>query len=73
MSQRPRILLTRRWTREVEQYLADRFEVTLNEQDQPLDAGALRAAMRDYDALCPTVTDRIDAGVLDVPELIGER
>jgi len=68
MSQRPRILLTRRWTREVEQYLADRFEVTLNEPDQPLDAEALRAAMREYDALCPTVTDRIDAAVLDVPD-----
>jgi len=67
MSQRPRILLTRRWTREVEEYLAARYDVTLNENDVPMTADALRAAMREYDALCPTVTDRIDASVLEVP------
>lgn len=66
MSNRPRILLTRRWTREVEQHLAERYEVTLNEADEPMGAEALRAAMREYDALCPTVTDRLDAGVLDI-------
>lgn len=66
MSARPRILLTRRWTDEVEQYLAARFDVTLNTGDVPLDATALRRAMSEYDALCPTVTDRIDAGVLGV-------
>jgi len=64
MSARPRILLTRRWTAEVERYLAERFEVTLNESDVPLSADALRAAMTQHDALCPTVTDRIDRQVL---------
>lgn len=64
MTNRPRILLTRRWTHEVEQHLAEHFDVTLNEHDVPMDPDALRAAMREYDALCPTVTDRIDAGVL---------
>jgi lactate dehydrogenase-like 2-hydroxyacid dehydrogenase len=68
MSQRPRILLTRRWTREVEEYLAARYDVRLNEDDVPMTADALREAMREYDALCPTVTDRIDATVLDVPD-----
>ncbi|MDQ2641847.1 MAG: D-glycerate dehydrogenase [Pseudomonadota bacterium] len=75
MTQRPRILLTRRWTLEVEQHLASRYDVTLNERDIPLSADALRAAMREYDALCPTVTDRIDAAVLNVTnrrvQLIG--
>ena len=65
MADRPRILLTRRWTDEVERYLAQRFEVTLNTSDVPMDAAALSAAMREHDALCPTVTDRIDAGVLE--------
>ena len=65
---KPRILLTRRWTEEVEQYLAERFDVTINHGDVPLDAAALRAAMRDHDALCPTVTDRIDDNVLSAPE-----
>jgi lactate dehydrogenase-like 2-hydroxyacid dehydrogenase len=65
---KPRILLTRRWTDEVEQYLAQRYDVTLNHSDTPLDAAALRAAMRDHDALCPTVTDRIDENVLSAAE-----
>ena len=68
MNARPRILLTRRWTEAVERNLAARYEVTVNEADFPLTAEQLRIAMRDYDALCPTVTDRIDAKVLDVPD-----
>ncbi len=61
--QKPRILLTRKWPDEVEAALADHFDVTLNVEDRPLSGDALAAAMRDYDALCPTVTDRIDAAV----------
>jgi lactate dehydrogenase-like 2-hydroxyacid dehydrogenase len=64
MSARPRILLTRRWTEEVERHLASRFDVTLNERDLPLGADALAQAMREYDALCPTVTDSINAAIL---------
>jgi lactate dehydrogenase-like 2-hydroxyacid dehydrogenase len=65
---RPRILLTRRWTRAVEHHLAERYDVSLNDSDVPLTSEQLRLAMRSYDALCPTVTDRIDASVLDVAE-----
>jgi lactate dehydrogenase-like 2-hydroxyacid dehydrogenase len=65
---RPRVLLTRRWTEEVERYLSERFDVTLNRDDIPLDAAALRAAMREQDALCTTVTDRIDETVLSVAD-----
>lgn len=75
MSTRPRILLTRRWTPAVEAHLAARYDVTCNESDVPMTQDALRMAMREYDALCPTVTDRIDAGVLGVEgrrvQLIG--
>jgi lactate dehydrogenase-like 2-hydroxyacid dehydrogenase len=75
MSTRPRILLTRRWTSEVEHYLAERFDVTLNDSDVPMNAEALRNAMRNHDALCPTVTDRIDESILAAPgrrvQLIG--
>jgi lactate dehydrogenase-like 2-hydroxyacid dehydrogenase len=66
VSNRPRILLTRRWPEEVERHLAERFEVTLNDTDVPMTAAALTAAMRDYDALCPTVTDVISEPVLNV-------
>ncbi|MGF7147996.1 lactate dehydrogenase-like 2-hydroxyacid dehydrogenase [Sphingomonas zeicaulis] len=64
---RPRILLTRRWPEAVEARLAERYDVTLNEGDQPLSLDALAAAMRDYDALCPTVTDKVPASVIATP------
>ena len=43
---KPRILLTRRWTSQVEDHLAARFDVTLNEADVPLTATQLQAAKR---------------------------
>ena len=58
------LLLTRRWPREVEQYLSQRYDVTLNEHDTPLDAAALKEALATYDAVCPTVTDKLGADVL---------
>jgi len=60
----PRILLTRRWPAEVEHYLSQRYEVTVNEHDTPPDAAALKAALASYDAVCPTVTDKLTADVL---------
>jgi lactate dehydrogenase-like 2-hydroxyacid dehydrogenase len=65
---RPKVLVTRRWPAEAEARLAEGFDVTLNEGDQPLSPDELRAAMGRFDALCPTVTDRIDAFVLDAPD-----
>jgi lactate dehydrogenase-like 2-hydroxyacid dehydrogenase len=61
---KPRVLVTRRWPEKVERQLAERFHVTLNEGDVPLGAAELTAAMADYDVLCPTVSDRIDAAVI---------
>ncbi|QDX24636.1 D-glycerate dehydrogenase [Sphingomonas suaedae] len=61
---KPRILLTRRWPEAVEARLAARYEVTRNERDVPMDAAALARAMREHDALCPTVTDRITRDIL---------
>lgn len=62
---RLKILVTRRWPAEVEARLADGFDVTFNEADQPLSGAQLAAAMAEYDVLCPTVSDRIDAAVID--------
>lgn len=64
---RPRVICTRRWPAAVEAVLAERFDVTLNESDQPMGQAALARAFDDYDAVCPTVTDRIDAEVLAAP------
>jgi lactate dehydrogenase-like 2-hydroxyacid dehydrogenase len=64
---RPRILLTRSWPSAVEAALSERFDVTLNSSDVPLDAGQLREALASYDAVLPTVSDRLPAAVFDGP------
>jgi lactate dehydrogenase-like 2-hydroxyacid dehydrogenase len=61
---KPRILLTRRWPDATEARLAARYDVVRNEADTPLDRATLAAAMAEYDALCPTVSDVIDAAVI---------
>jgi len=61
---KPKILISRRWPEAVEARLSARFDVTLNENDRPLTLDQLRAAMTEYDALCPTVSDKVPAEVL---------
>jgi len=60
----PKVLLTRRWPSEVEHYLSQRYDLTVNEQDTPMDATALREALASNDAVCPTVTDKLTADIL---------
>lgn len=63
-----KILLTRRWPAPVERSLRNTgHDVTFNDDDRPLTADDLAAAAREYDVICPTVTDRIDAHVIDQP------
>jgi len=59
-----RVLVTRRWPAEVERALQERFDVTLSDADRPLSGVELAQAMSDFDVICPTVSDRIDAEVL---------
>src|ERR1700735_5330331 len=63
----PKILLTRRWPNAAEIYLRERFDVQLNADDRPLTADSLQEAMRSFDALCPTVSDRIGPNILAIP------
>lgn len=65
---RPRVLVTRRWPARVEAAIAARYDATFSADDRPLRGDELAAAMREYDALCTTITDRIDRSVLDVPD-----
>ncbi len=58
---RPKILVTRRWPDAVEARLAATYEVTLNPDDVILSPADLAAAAMQYDAILPTVTDRIGA------------
>ena len=62
--ERPRVLVTRRWPAEVEHALQQRFEVTLNATDHAMGAAELARAIDEYDVLCPTVSDAIDADVI---------
>ena len=59
-----RLLVTRRWPEPVERALAAQFDVVFNETDQPMSQADLAAAMGEFDVLCPTVSDRIDAAVI---------
>lgn len=61
MSSKPRILVTRRWPEAVEQVLSERFDATLNGRDVPMTAEELASALRSYDAVLPTVSDRLPA------------
>ncbi|UIJ44325.1 D-glycerate dehydrogenase [Sphingomonas cannabina] len=64
---RPRILLTRRWPEAAEARLAERYDLTVSPDNKPLGADALAAAMRDYDALCPSASDRLPRAVIETP------
>ena len=65
MAKGPSVVLTRAWPEEVESYLDERYDLTRNETDTPMDEEALRRALAQADALCPTVTDRVHAGLYE--------
>lgn len=58
------VLLTRRWPSAAEEALARTYDVFRNPEDRAMSSAALADALRTFDFVCPTVTDRIDAGML---------
>ncbi|CAN7695842.1 2-hydroxyacid dehydrogenase [Rhizobium sp. LjRoot254] len=62
---KPKVIVTRRWPREVEARLAGMFDVTLNESDRPFSPQQLREALLEADAVLPTVTDKLGADILE--------
>lgn len=62
---RPRVVVTRKLDAHVEERMAELFDVTLNANDEAMDRDALAAAMRNCDVIVPTVTDRIDAALIE--------
>jgi lactate dehydrogenase-like 2-hydroxyacid dehydrogenase len=64
---KPKVFITRKWPVSVEEKLTQLYDVTLNETDRPLSADEFRAALQNYDAVCPTVCDSFPAEVLNVP------
>jgi len=63
---KPKVVLTRRWPKPCEDKASELFDATLNRDDSPMSADALKDALRSVDALFPTVTDKITAEVMGV-------
>ncbi|WP_293857986.1 2-hydroxyacid dehydrogenase [Steroidobacter sp.] len=61
---RPSLLITRRLPAAVLERLRASYEVTVNPDDRPLSRDTLLSALRTYDALSPTITDKLDASLL---------
>ncbi|AAV94857.1 D-isomer specific 2-hydroxyacid dehydrogenase family protein [Ruegeria pomeroyi DSS-3] len=66
MNSKPRVLVTRRWPAAVEAQLAERFDTQFNRTDTPLTSAEFRSALARFDAILPTVTDKLGAEALDV-------
>ncbi len=61
---KPRVVVTRRLPDVIETRMMELFDCKLNLDDEPMTQQQLAQAAREAEVLVPTVTDRIDAGVL---------
>ena len=68
MTQKYKILVTRKWPKKVEEKLVETFDTTLNVDDKPLSEANLIEAMKNYDALLPTVTDSVTDKIISTPD-----
>lgn len=64
LTRKPRVVVTRRLGPAVEDRMAELFDVRTNAADMPLTREQLIEAMQDCDVLVPTVTDRVDRGMI---------
>lgn len=63
---KPKVIVTRRWHEDIENELVRRFDTQLNEDDHPMTVDELHDALRNADAVLPTVSDKISAEVLGI-------
>ncbi len=61
---KPVVVVTRKLPDAIETRMMELFDTRLNNDDHPLTQAELIEAMKTADVLVPTVTDKIDAGVL---------
>ncbi len=61
---KPRVVVTRKLPDSVETRMCELFDTRLNVDDKPMSPAELAEAMKTADVLVPTVTDRIDAGLI---------
>ena len=66
---KPKLLITRRWPKAVEEAAIEHFDVTLNDKDIPLSIEDMRDALKSYDAISPTVTDVLNAKAFEVEDV----
>lgn len=62
---RPKVIVTRRLPEAVETRMAELFDVELNLDDKPFDRARLEEAVARADVLVPTLTDEIDAALIE--------
>jgi len=62
---KPKVFVTRRLPDQVETRMCELFDTQLNIDDTPRTQPELVAAIREYDVLVPTVTDQIDAALIE--------
>jgi glyoxylate reductase len=60
-----KVVLTRRLPDAVETRMRELFDAELNLKDQPMDRAALEAAVQRAEVLAPTITDVIDAALIN--------
>lgn len=66
---KPKVIITRRWPDEAEARARELFDVQINEDDHPMSVAELQEALKTADAVCPTVSDKVDANVLSVDSM----
>lgn len=64
MDKNPVVIVTRKLPEQVETRMAELFDVRLNDTDEPMNSETLEKAVLQADVLVPTVTDRIDAELI---------
>ncbi|WP_313805722.1 D-glycerate dehydrogenase [Sphingobium sp.] len=62
---KPRVIVTRRLPPNVEARMAELFDTAFNIGDVQMDRAALTRAMAQCDVLVPSVTDQLDAGLIE--------
>jgi glyoxylate reductase len=65
MKDKPLVIVTRRLPEGIESRMRDLFDVRLNLDDTPMDAAALKTAVKSADVLVPTVTDRVGSEIIE--------
>ena len=66
---KPKVIVTRRWHPDVEAVLVERFDTRLNDDDHSMSVAELQDALRNADAVLPTVCDKISAEVLGADKI----